>query len=1175
MPIKKLTFILLSLAFHFAVLAQSQYQSKRCKWTKIQTDPFQIDSLSIEETTLRIQAIKPNNFLLKELDISYDINTNKIQFSSLNNHINLTKIDSVFLCYRVFPINFAAPYYGESYVAIDTSDYNEAYHKAEPKFIPKVIREELFITKGISKTGSLTRGISVGNAQNVFVNSALNLQLEGKLSDDISIIAAISDQNIPFQPEGNTQQLQDFDKVYIQLNHKKGNLTAGDILLNNTPNSYFLKFRKNVQGVKLHTTLGDSSSTYANTQIGVAVAKGQFYSQQLETQEGVLGPYRIYRSEIDKFIIVIANSEKVFLDGKQLQRGYNYDYVIDYNSAEITLTNNIVITKYSRVRINFEYASQNYSRSILQAHHKQKHGKLNFGITFYQEKDNKNKPLLATLNEKNISVLSAAGDQLENAVTLNVDTLSSYDPNKSIYTSVDTLVDGVIYSIFRRATVLDDLFLSVGFSNLGFGLGNYILTSRTTNGRVYQWVVPQNGQLQGTYEPVIQLPAPNKRQLISFRTSFDINDKEYFYTEMAFSTYDQNLFSNLDAFDNKGFATKVGYKNKERNFKLIDGYKWFAEASIEFVQKNFKMVDQFRSVDFDRNWSVNNQIPDEDIIISGSVGVRKNKENELTYKIAGRQRGINKGYQHQLSINKKIGVLKVKSNAFLMKNDQVNTISEWQKINVDISLPKDKIIPGYVYSTDRNKIFQAINDSIISSAMNFEQHKIYLQSGKQSKVKYKLDYFIRQDKTPLFGELEEENIAHTFSLSINKSHKQNNINVLFTYRKLENLRLLIDSQNEKTIMTRIDWKASFFNKLIRSSLNFNTASGRERKREFVYVQVATGLGTHTWRDDNKDEIQDLTEFYLAINPDEKNYAKFFVPTNKFIQAYSSSLNYRLNIQPSRDWQKKKSLKSFMGKFSNISAFILNMRTKENELLPRLLPFFYNISDDNLLANTTSIRSTFFYNKKNPNSGFQFQLLNLKNKQLLNNGFDAITELKYSMVFRINIKRIFNIKAKLNLGNKKSSSDIFKNRNFKLNETDINPIVTFQPNKNIRFSSSYFYKLKSNLSSNTNIESFGINKAQFNELELAVRLVKASKISAQLNFQISEIILKEDVSSQDINSPLGYEMLEALQPGINIRWKAILTQRLTNGLQLNFNYSGRKSQNQDVIHIGRMQVTALF
>jgi hypothetical protein len=57
--------------------------------------------------------------------------------------------------------------------------------------------------------------------------------------------------------------------------------------------------------------------------------------------------------------------------------------------------------------------------------------------------------------------------------------------------------------------------------------------------------------------------------------------------------------------------------------------------------------------------------------------------------------------------------------------------------------------------------------------------------------------------------------------------------------------------------------------------------------------------------------------------------------------------------------------------------------------------------------------------------------------------------------------------------------------------------------------------------------------------------------------------------------LGYELLEALRAGNNFTWNFNYRQKLSNGLQISLSYDGRKSINQRVIHLGRMQVTALF
>ena len=75
--------------------------------------------------------------------------------------------------------------------------------------------------------------------------------MSGQLSDNLNIEAVITDQNVPFQPEGNTQQIRDFDNVLIRLHTERYSISAGDLVSTNPfAETYFLKYYKNIQGVE-------------------------------------------------------------------------------------------------------------------------------------------------------------------------------------------------------------------------------------------------------------------------------------------------------------------------------------------------------------------------------------------------------------------------------------------------------------------------------------------------------------------------------------------------------------------------------------------------------------------------------------------------------------------------------------------------------------------------------------------------------------------------------------------------------------------------------------------------------------------------------------------------------------------------------------------------------------
>ena len=77
------------------------------------------------------------------------------------------------------------------------------------------------------------------------------------------------------------------------------------------------------------------------------------------------GPYQLTGLSGERDIIVLAGTEKVFLDGIEMVRGENNDYIIEYANATITFTPKKLITNASRISVDFEYTDRRYSRNFL------------------------------------------------------------------------------------------------------------------------------------------------------------------------------------------------------------------------------------------------------------------------------------------------------------------------------------------------------------------------------------------------------------------------------------------------------------------------------------------------------------------------------------------------------------------------------------------------------------------------------------------------------------------------------------------------------------------------------------------------------------------------------------------------------------------------------------------
>lgn len=1127
----------------------AQLSNLRCKSIPGNSRFFKLDSLPIE----------PSSVYLLDKDIHFD-------FDETDNTLTLPTTDSVELevCYRVISSVFTTPMTGRPIAAYEYAGSSIIKRESQGQTLQ---RQQLFSSAGLNKSGTISRGVSFGNRQSLFVNSSLNLQMQGRLSDNLSIQAVITDQNIPYQPEGNTQQLRDFDNVFVKIYNDRFGLTAGDVVLKNPfTESYFLKYYKNVQGLSL--TVKDSVGKWQSfSQVNASVAKGKFASIAVDPIEGVQGPYRLRGAEGERFIIVLANSEKVYLDGQLLNRGFDNDYVIDYNLGEVTFNANVVITQFSRIRIDFEYAEQNYGRSNLSFNQLLATDRTKFYFSIYREKDNPSNTLGFDLDTLELASLQLAGDDAQAAVIGGIDSVD-FDENRILYARKQVTIENITYTVYEASQNRDSARFSLSFTELGLGLGNYVLVQSTANGRIYQWVPPINGQPQGVYEPVIRLTTPNQRLMTTFGLGQKLGKYDSIYQELAISNHDRNLFSSLDDSDNVGFAWKAGWRSKQRKLPIMKKYQAIIGADLELNGQDFRPIDRFRYIEFDRDWnylSPYDSSAQEEIMISSNIKLEKDKYNRIDHQFYYRKRGIVlEGTRQKLKINQRWGKLYMRSDHLLMFNEQINTNAKWQQSFSEIGLLWNKWNPGYRFRLDENEVSNNDGETI-GSAMHFREHSVFLKAGDSTSLQMQVDYRYRDDQIPIQGVMQDftHSDQASFSLSTRK-RARNKVIMTVNYRQVEN-RLDPQLPTERNVQGRLQATNQFFNRHLLSRLTYSTTSSRELRREFVFVPVTTGEGTHTWRDDNGDGVQDLNEFYEAINPDERLYIKLFVPTDEYQEAFNTLYTHTIDAYTPRRWRDSTGLKRMLSRVSFNINFNVNQKVTDSDLAKRLNPFFTDLSSEVLVATNARRRYSLFYNRSAPGLGMDLIYLENDGKQLLSNGFEIRQKRDWTSNLRLNIARIYVFNVKLLTGTLGNSSDFLESRNFDLNVREVNPGVTWQPSRSFRLNANYLRRERTNQLLEVSEEQSTVDQYQLN-----LTWTKVGK--GALNAKMSWVDI--DFTGEE-NSYLGYVLLDALRPGTNITANVNWQQALPNGLQLTLQYFGRKSENVDFVHTGSMQLTAFF
>jgi hypothetical protein len=861
---------------------------------------------------------------------------------------------------------------------------------------------------------------------------------------------------------------------------------------------------------------------------------------------------------------VLAGTEKVFIDGLEMTRGEQSDYIIDYNTAEVTFTTRRPITKDSRIVVEFQYSDKNYSRTMYFLNQEYQDSKLKVRGSFFSEQDAKNQPLLQDLDDEQKELLASVGDSLQLAVYPNVDSVA-FSSNEVLYTKIDSAG----FTFYRYSTDSTIAYYRLGFSYLGPGRGNYVPIPASANGRVFSWVPPVAGVPQGSYEPVVQLISPKKQQMFTTGAEYRPDKTTRVFGELAYSNYNQNLYSDKDKADDKGLAVSAG---GDKRFRLqtdsVKGWNLVSSLSLEYVDQRFKQLETFRSVEFSRDWNLNtSQLTGDET--SANIGLSLEKPGQTVYyKFRTFMKGSDyKGYMNMAGANVTAGKFRFAADGSYLITGGDFSNTDFIRSRADLSRPFGIFIAGAKFEQEYNSQRDPSSDSLLTNSYAYYRPALYVMSNDTAKTRFRFDASRRTDYNYFNQELSQSTVADEVSGRIEfTANPKSRLTLQSTYRNLMvSDSSITQARDEETILNRAEYNFTALNGMIISSTFYEAGTGQEPRQDYAFVEVAPGTGVYTYAGDyNNNGVKDLDEFEVAAFTDQANYIKVFIPTNEYITR-TNQFSEVLNITPAAYFRRKEGGGTpFIARWSDQISYRIDNKTTEDDIIKALNPFSTDIEDSLLLTTNSSLRNTLYFNRSSTVAGADLTWQDNRNKSLLTNGFESRKTKSLLLNARWNITKVYSIALAAEQGEKVSQSEFFSTRDYRIEYVRTEPKFSVQPSVSFRATFNYEYLAKENTLPESD-ESSGQHKGG---VELKYSSVRKGVMSAR--FTLINITFNGDE-----NTPVAYEMLEGLKPGTNYTWGASLQRNLSNAIQVSLNYEGRKPQGTSPVHTGTVSARAFF
>ncbi|HSW56301.1 MAG TPA: hypothetical protein VLH59_14540, partial [Ignavibacteriaceae bacterium] len=861
-------------------------------------------------------------------------------------------------------------------------------------------------------------------------------------------------------------------------------------------------------------------------------------------------------------------TEKVFVDGIEMIRGENNDYIIEYSNATITFTPKKLITNASRIAADFEYTDRKFARNFFGsgAQTVVMSDKLKIAFQYLQEGDDQDAPIDFVLSEEDKQILTEAGDDPLNAVKSGVSLapLDSLGIRRGIYQAVDTLINNepFVYFVFNPGDSL--AIFNVSFSYVGEGNGDYI---RESLGQ-FRFV----GIKQGGYLPIIFLPLSQLKQLGNLTTSINPFENVQLDIEYAGSLWDKNRFSSLDDDDNYGYAANVSLRVLPSNISL--GSLSLGKAGLSykerFINKKFTSTDRFNEVEFDRIYNTTgssteqdeqfrearlNLIPIEELNITSLAGFLKRGDAFKSNR-----------YNNSIRLSNKQNYNAFYNLDYVDTRNQ-NTKSYWWRHAADAHYIFWNLIkPGFnILAEDKRNKFSE-NDSLLSGSFEYYELNPYIQLLEIEGISFTAKYSRRDDFLPLNGASEKEAIARAqmydltyrgieeVSTTLNLTIR--NKNYTDTYKQLG----FLDTEQ---LLIRSQTKFLFWKEIVNGDLFYEVSTEKQARLEKVYVRVEQGTGNYKYLGDlNNNGIADENEFEPTLF--DGDYILITIPTDELFPVINLKTNTRWKIQYAEIFDKNTFIASVLEPLSTETSWRIEEITRETDLSKiYLLQLNYFQQEGTTIRGANFFQQDVFINENRQDLSFRFRYSQRNAMSEFNTGVENAYNRERSLRIRFRlIKEVSNQTDIVNTTDDVSAPQP-STRNRQISDNNLTTDFSYRPISIVEVG----FKLKVGKSEDTFPTSPTV-------IDLNSQLIRLNLSFAQTGRLRVEVERTELIAST-LENIIPFEMLNGNQLGKNYYWRLNFDYRVASFLQTTLSYDGRWQGKGRVVHTARAEARAYF